>query len=55
MTIERVHPLERFVATLTLVWPIIEMKLLVALAVMGPCKPFPAPRPLALEWFLLVM
>lgn len=31
------------------------MKLLVALAVMGPSKPFPAAGPLALEWLLFVV
>ena len=55
MPVERIHPLERLPATFTLMWSVIEMKLFVALAVVGPSKSFPTPRPLALERFLLVM
>ena len=55
MPVECIHPLERLPATFALMGSVIEMELLVALAVMGPSKPFPTPRPLALERFLLVM
>ena len=55
MPVECIHPLERLTATFTLMGAVIEMKLLVALAVMSPSKPFPTPGPLALERLLSVV
>ena len=55
MLFEGVNLFKRLPATLAFVGSVIAMKLLVALAVMNPGKPFPAARPLALKRFLLVM
>ena len=55
MPVERIHPLERLATTLAFVGPVVEMKLLMALAIVSSCKAFPAPGPLALEWLLFVV
>lgn len=53
MSIERVHPGEVLLTSFTRVGPNVEMELLVALAIMLPCKALIAPRPLANERLLL--
>jgi hypothetical protein len=55
MTIERIKPREGLPATIASEWAVVRMQLLVALAVMLPRKTFAAPRPLALEWFLVIV
>ena len=55
MPVECIHPLEPLPTTFTHMGSVIGMKLLVALAVIIPRKPFPTPRPLAVEWLLFVM
>ena len=55
MPVECIHPLERLPTTFTLMGSVIEMKLLVALAVMSPMKSFPTSGPLAFERLLFVV
>jgi hypothetical protein len=55
VTIERIKPRKGFPATVTSEWAVVRMQLLVALAVMLPRKTFAAPRPLALERFLVIV
>ena len=55
MPVECVHPLERLAATFTLVGSIVEVKSLMAFAVVSPSKSFSAAGPLALERFLFVV
>jgi hypothetical protein len=55
VTIERIKPRKGLPATVTSEWAVVRMQLLVALAVMLPRKTFAAPRPLALERFLVIV
>jgi len=55
MSIQGIHSCKCLVTALTSERTVVRMKLFVSLAVMLPCKPFAASRPLALEWPLFVV
>jgi len=55
MSVKSVHSREVLVTSFTCKRPIIRMELLMPLAVVLSCKALATSRPLALEWFLLIV
>jgi hypothetical protein len=55
MSVQGIHSREGLTAAFARERTIVRMKLFMSLAIMLPCEPFTASRPLALEWPLFIV